>query len=156
MTWTRAHADAALHGVIDMRPGSGGAIVLDLLWLAEIRTTVNTSAPIDQLAHIRELAKDSPFNNGLVTLCMAADPPTAEMVELAHFVSWERVCICLGDAERNCRVAALDAPLLVGAAVLRDEERRALEEDEADMEKKAGAAICVIKTRLHRRYEHQA
>jgi hypothetical protein len=52
--------------------------------------------------------------------------------------------------------AALDAPLLVGAAVLRDEERRALEEDEADMEKKARAAICVIKTRLHRRYEHQA
>jgi hypothetical protein len=48
---------------------------------------VNTSAPIDQLAHIRELAKDSPFNNGLVTLGMAADPPTVEMVELAQFVS---------------------------------------------------------------------
>jgi hypothetical protein len=52
--------------------------------------------------------------------------------------------------------AALDGPLLVGAGLLLDEERRALEEDEADMEEEAGAVICVIKTRLHRRYGHQA
>jgi hypothetical protein len=47
---------------------------------------VNTSAPIDQLAHIRELAPDSPFNNGLVTLGIAANAFTAEIIETAQFV----------------------------------------------------------------------
>ncbi|KAJ7364535.1 amidohydrolase [Mycena albidolilacea] len=85
MTWTRAHADAALRGVID----SGARV----WWCYRVGSVVVSGdpytgiAPIDQLAHIRELAKDSPFNNGLITLGMAADPPTAEMVELAQNVS---------------------------------------------------------------------
>ncbi|KAJ7289654.1 hypothetical protein C8J57DRAFT_1046208 [Mycena rebaudengoi] len=80
MTWTRAHANAALQGVID----SGARI----WWCYRVGSvTVNTSAPIDQLAHIRELAKDNPFNGGLVTLGLAADPPTAEIVEAAQNAS---------------------------------------------------------------------
>ncbi|KAF8145427.1 hypothetical protein K438DRAFT_1630151 [Mycena galopus ATCC 62051] len=81
MTWTRAHADAALQGVID----SGARV----FWCYNVGPVViiNTSAPVDQLAHIRELAEDSPFNKGLVTLGIAADPPTAEMVETAQNVS---------------------------------------------------------------------
>ncbi|KAJ6600575.1 amidohydrolase [Mycena vulgaris] len=79
MTWTRAHAEAALHGVID----SGARV----WWCYRVGDSVNTSAPIGQLAHIRELAKDNPFNGGLVTLGLAADPPTTEMVETAQNIS---------------------------------------------------------------------
>ncbi|KAJ6581806.1 hypothetical protein B0H19DRAFT_1116534 [Mycena capillaripes] len=86
MTWTRAHANAGLQGVKD----SGARV----WWCYNVGPvvvngdpyTVNTSAPIDQLAHIRELAKDSPFNGGLVTLGIASDPLTAEIVETAQFV----------------------------------------------------------------------
>jgi hypothetical protein len=46
---------------------------------------VNTNAPIDQLAHIRELAPDSPFNEGLVTLGISGDPITTEILETAQF-----------------------------------------------------------------------
>ncbi|KAJ6605478.1 hypothetical protein DFH09DRAFT_897275 [Mycena vulgaris] len=81
MTWTRAHANAGLQGVKD----SGARV----WWCYDVGRVVimNTSAPIDQLAHIRELAKDSPFNGGLVTLGIAADPPTAEIVETAQNIS---------------------------------------------------------------------
>ncbi|KAJ7731703.1 hypothetical protein DFH07DRAFT_150912 [Mycena maculata] len=87
MTWTRAHADAGLQGVKD----SGARV----FWCYNVGPVVingdpytfNTSAPIDHLAHIRELAPDSPFNNGLVTLGIAADPPTTEIVETAQNIS---------------------------------------------------------------------
>ncbi|KAJ7479285.1 hypothetical protein FB451DRAFT_1451245 [Mycena latifolia] len=83
MTWTRAHANAGLQGVKDSGARVWWGYHLTLL----IPDTVNTSAPVDQLAHIRELAEDSPFNGGLVTLGISADPPTAEIVETALNVS---------------------------------------------------------------------
>ncbi|KAJ7025129.1 hypothetical protein C8F04DRAFT_968154 [Mycena alexandri] len=85
VTWTRAHADAALQGVID----SGARV----WWCYNVGPVVISgepftgTAPIDQLAHIRELAKDSPFNKGLVTLGIASDPPTTEVIETALNVS---------------------------------------------------------------------
>ncbi|KAJ7617360.1 amidohydrolase [Roridomyces roridus] len=87
MTWTRAHADAGLQGVKD----SGARV----FWCYNVGPvvvngnpyTINTSAPIDQLAHIRQLAPDSPFNKGLVTLGIASDPPSQEIVETARNLS---------------------------------------------------------------------
>jgi len=87
MTWTRAHAEAGLQGVKD----SGARV----WWCYNVGPvvvngdpyTVNTSAPVDQLAHIRELAPDSPFKDGLVTLGIAADPITTEILETAQNVS---------------------------------------------------------------------
>ncbi|KAJ7811068.1 hypothetical protein B0H14DRAFT_2606772 [Mycena olivaceomarginata] len=70
MTWTRAHSDAALHGVID----SG----------ARVWWCYNVGAPINQLAHIQELAPDNPLNKGLVTLGIAAGPLTAAIIETAQ------------------------------------------------------------------------
>ncbi|KAF7374491.1 5'-deoxyadenosine deaminase [Mycena sanguinolenta] len=87
MTWTRAHADAALQGVIDSGARVWWCYHVGPVVVSGDPYTVNTSAPIDQLAHIRELVKESPFNNGLVILGMSADPPTAEMVETAQNVS---------------------------------------------------------------------
>ncbi|KAJ6512826.1 amidohydrolase [Mycena sanguinolenta] len=87
MTWTRAHADAALQGVIDSGARVWWCYHVGSVVVSGDPYIVNTSAPIDQLAHIRELAKKSPFNKGLVILGMAADPPTAEMVETAQNVS---------------------------------------------------------------------
>jgi hypothetical protein len=103
MTWTREHSKAGLQGVKDSGarvwwcyhvgpvvisgdPYTGKPRWLGLVPLF-ILDAVNTSAPVDQLAHIRELAKDSPFNGGLVTLGISADPLTAEMVETAQ-------CVC--------------------------------------------------------------
>ncbi|KAF7336897.1 Amidohydrolase family protein [Mycena venus] len=87
MTWTRAHSDAALQGVIDSGARVWWCYHVGAVVISGDPYTVNTSAPIDQLAHIRELAKDSPFNGGLVTLGISADPPTAEMIETAQNVS---------------------------------------------------------------------
>ncbi|KAF7336918.1 putative amidohydrolase [Mycena venus] len=84
VTWTRAHAQAALQGVIDSGARVWWCYNVGPVVISGDPYTVNTSAPIDQLAHIRELAKDSPFNGGLVTLGIAADPPTAEIVETAQ------------------------------------------------------------------------
>ncbi|KAJ7924182.1 amidohydrolase [Mycena leptocephala] len=93
MTWTRAHAEAALHGVIDSGARVWWCYRVGSVVVSGDPYTVNTSAPIDQLAHIRELAKDNPFNGGLVTLGLAADPPTTEVVETAQF--------CSSDIDRN-------------------------------------------------------
>ncbi|KAJ6582019.1 hypothetical protein B0H19DRAFT_1331838 [Mycena capillaripes] len=81
MTWTRAHADAGLQGVKD----SGARV----WWCYNVGPVVVNGDPytVDQLAHIRELAKDSPFNGGLVTLGIASDPPTTEIVETAQNIS---------------------------------------------------------------------
>jgi hypothetical protein len=112
MTWTRAHAEAALHGVIDSGarvwwcyrvgsvvvsgdPYTGMYCIFTFVRVLLLINSVNTSAPIDQLAHIRELAKDNPFNGGLVTLGLAADPPTTEVVETAQFVSFPAVEVLL-------------------------------------------------------------
>ncbi|KAJ7131410.1 hypothetical protein C8R44DRAFT_774798 [Mycena epipterygia] len=87
MTWTRAHADAALQGVKDSGARVWWCYNVGAVVVNGDPYTVNTSAPVDQLAHIRELAKDSPFNGGLVTLGIAADPLTSEIVETAQNVS---------------------------------------------------------------------
>ncbi|KAJ7705645.1 hypothetical protein B0H16DRAFT_701471 [Mycena metata] len=83
VTWTRAHAEAALQGVIDSGARVWWCYNVAPVVISGDPYTVNTSAPIDQLAHIRELAKSSPFNKGLVTLGIASDPPTTEVVETA-------------------------------------------------------------------------
>ncbi|KAJ7905182.1 amidohydrolase, partial [Mycena leptocephala] len=86
MTWTREHSEAGLQGVKD----SGARV----WWCYHVGPVImNTSAPVDQLAHIRELAKDSPFNGGLVTLGISADPLTAEMVETAQCVSVRNISV---------------------------------------------------------------
>ncbi|KAJ7600994.1 hypothetical protein C8J56DRAFT_1000001 [Mycena floridula] len=83
MTWTRAHSQAGLQGVIDSGArvwwcyNVGGVVV------SADPYTINGSAPIDQLAHIRELAQDNPFNEGLVNLGISGDPLTTEIVETA-------------------------------------------------------------------------
>ncbi|KAJ7301666.1 amidohydrolase family protein [Mycena albidolilacea] len=87
MTWTRAHSDAALHGVIDSGARVWWCYNVGSVVISGDPYTVNTSAPIDQLAHIRELAPDSPFNNGLVTLGIAANNVTAEIIETAQNLS---------------------------------------------------------------------
>ncbi|KAJ7027555.1 amidohydrolase [Mycena alexandri] len=87
VTWTRAHADAALQGVIDSGARVWWCYNVGPVVISGDPYTVNTNAPIDQLAHIRELATDSPFNKGLVTLGIAADPPTTEIIETALNVS---------------------------------------------------------------------
>ncbi|KAJ7471130.1 hypothetical protein FB451DRAFT_1135424 [Mycena latifolia] len=81
MTWTRAHANAGLQGVKD----SGARV----WWCYNVGPVVisGNPAPVDQLAHIRELAQHSPFNGGLVTLGIASDPPTAEIIETAQNIS---------------------------------------------------------------------
>ncbi|KAF8145423.1 hypothetical protein K438DRAFT_1735470 [Mycena galopus ATCC 62051] len=89
MTWTRAHADAALQGVIDSGSRAWWCYHVGSVVISGHPYIVNNSAPIDQLAHIRELAEESPFNKGLVTLGISADPPTAEMIETAQNVSIE-------------------------------------------------------------------
>ncbi|KAJ7158064.1 hypothetical protein C8R46DRAFT_1110887 [Mycena filopes] len=83
VTWTRAHAQAALQGVIDSGARVWWCYNVGAVVISGDPYTLNTSAPIDQLAHIRELAVNSPFNKGLVTLGIAADPPTTEIVETA-------------------------------------------------------------------------
>jgi len=87
MTWTRAHAQSALQGVIDSGARIWWCYKVGPVVVSGDPYTVNNSAPIDQLAHIRELAEDSPFNKGLVTLGLSADPLTTEMVETALNVS---------------------------------------------------------------------
>ncbi|KAJ7230096.1 hypothetical protein GGX14DRAFT_507970 [Mycena pura] len=84
VTWTRAHAQAALQGVIDSGARVWWCYNVGPVVVSGDPYTLNTSAPIDQLAHIRELAKDSPFNGGLVTLGISADPPTTEIIETAQ------------------------------------------------------------------------
>ncbi|KAJ7027532.1 hypothetical protein C8F04DRAFT_1212380 [Mycena alexandri] len=73
VTWTRAHADAALQGVID----SGARV----WWCYNVGPVVISGDPYT------ELATDSPFNKGLVTLGIAADLPTTEIIETALNVS---------------------------------------------------------------------
>ncbi|KAJ6517185.1 hypothetical protein C8R47DRAFT_1205424 [Mycena vitilis] len=87
MTWTRAHAEAGLQGVKDSGARVWWCYNVGPVVINGDPYTVNTSAPVDQLAHIRELAQDSPFNGGLVTLGIAADPPNAEIVETAQNIS---------------------------------------------------------------------
>ncbi|KAJ7434697.1 amidohydrolase [Mycena latifolia] len=87
MTWTRAHANAGLQGVKDSGARVWWCYGVDPVVISGDPYTVNTSAPVDQLAHIRELAQDSPFNGGLVTLGIASDPLTAEVVETAQNIS---------------------------------------------------------------------
>ncbi|KAJ7495491.1 hypothetical protein FB451DRAFT_1121955 [Mycena latifolia] len=87
MTWTRAHANAGLQGVKDSGARVWWCYAIQPVVVSGDPYTVNTSAPVDQLAHIRELAPDSPFNGGLVTLGIASDTPTAEIVETAQNIS---------------------------------------------------------------------
>ncbi|KAJ7281535.1 amidohydrolase [Mycena rebaudengoi] len=87
MTWTRAHAEAGLQGVRDSGARVWWCYNVGAVVVSGNPYTVNTSAPVDQLAHIRELAKDSPFNGGLVTLGISADPITTEIVETAQNIS---------------------------------------------------------------------
>ncbi|KAK7016360.1 putative amidohydrolase [Favolaschia claudopus] len=84
MTWTRAHAQAGLQGVIDSGARVWWCYNVGPVVISGDPYTVNRSASVDQLAHIRELAPNSPFNNGLVTLGIAADPPTVEIIETAQ------------------------------------------------------------------------
>jgi hypothetical protein len=54
--------------------------------------TVNFSAPADTLNHIQELAKQSPWNNGTVTLGIAydgfspSDPLSPDVIAVARSV----------------------------------------------------------------------
>ncbi|KAJ7495279.1 amidohydrolase, partial [Mycena latifolia] len=87
MTWTRAHANAGLQGVKDSGARVWWCYGIEPVVISGDPYTVNTSAPVDQLAHIRELAQDSPFNGGLVTLGIASDTLTTEIVETAQNIS---------------------------------------------------------------------
>ncbi|KAK6974317.1 putative amidohydrolase [Favolaschia claudopus] len=85
MTWTRAHAQAGLQGVIDSGARVWWCYNVGPVVISGNPYTVNRSASVDQLAHIRELAPNTgPFTNGLVTLGIAADPPTVEIIETAQ------------------------------------------------------------------------
>ncbi|KAJ6484408.1 hypothetical protein C8R47DRAFT_1186273 [Mycena vitilis] len=87
MTWTRAHAEAGLQGVQDAGARVWWCYNIGPTLISGNPYTLNPSNAGDQLAHIEELAKDSPFNGGLVTLGVAADPLTAEIIETAQNIS---------------------------------------------------------------------